>query len=264
MAKISSVYGHAASQRSMERFKLSRDGRWMGLIGTGRKGGGSINILDAKTCQWVCEACVEGAGGVADFEWWSDGDGLTALGKGGQAVEYSVRERRVLHRWIDQGAVGTTCIALGGKIPEHHAERARAAGLGSDRWLAVGSHSGIVNLYDRSTWLPSPPVTSPSASLSDSGFSMPLHPIPTKSFPQLTTATSHLLVSPDGQLLVLSSRAKQDALRLVHLPSCTVYRNWPTANTPLGKITGVAVSGNSEWLAVGNEAGRVRLWAIGS
>jgi WD40 repeat protein len=49
---------------------------------------------------------------------------------------------------------------------------------------------------------------------------------------------------------------------IVHLPTCTVYRNWPTSNTPLGRISSVAISPNSEQLAVGNEQGGIRLWEI--
>ena len=49
---------------------------------------------------------------------------------------------------------------------------------------------------------------------------------------------------------------------VVHLPTCTVYRNWPTSNTPLGRISSVAISPNSEQLAVGNEQGAIRLWEI--
>ena len=174
----------------MERFKLSTDGRWMGLVGSGRKGGGVVNVLDAGTCQWVCQARVEGKGGVADFAWWGDGDGLLIIGKGGQAVEYSMQERRVVGRWTDEGAVGTTVVALGGKSK---------AGLGGDRWCVVGSQSGIVNVYDRSGWRAG---------------AVPERPKPAKTLTQLVTPTSYLLFSPDGQMFVMTSRWKRDALRL--------------------------------------------------
>ena len=213
----------------------------MALIGSSRKGGGYVNIIDTKTCQWTAEARVEGIGGTADFDWWSDGEGLIIMGKGGEAVEYSLRERTVKARWIDDGAVGTTVVALGG-----HSSGPQP--LGGDRWLAVGSSSGIVNVYDRRKW------TNPDG--------IPARPKPTRTFDQLTTPTSHLAFSPDGQVLCMASRWKRDALRLVHLPSCAVYRNWPTSTTPLGRITAVGWSANSELLGVGNEQGRVRLWEI--
>jgi len=241
--KVSKILGHAEEQRSMERFKLSPCGRWMGLVGSPRKGGGYINVLDAGTCQWVAEVRVEGKGGVADFEWWGDGEGMVVLGKGGEAVEWDGRKKRVVARWTDEGAVGTTVVALGG----------RSAGLkelGGDRWLAVGSSSGIVNVYDRMQW--------------GGAEGIPERVKPVRAFNQLTTPVSHLHFSPEGQVLCMASRWKRDALRLVHLPSCTVYRNWPTSSTPLGRITAVAWSPNGEMLTVGNEQGKVRLWEIRS
>ncbi len=239
--KVSRVIGHGEVQRSMERFKLSPCGRWMGLVGSGRKGGGMITVLDARTCQWIAEVRVEGKGGVADFDWWGDGEGMLVVGKGGEAVEWYGREKRVVARWIDEGAVGTTVAALGG----------RGVGpkdLGGDRWAAIGSSSGIVNIYDRRKWLDVEKV--------------PARPKPLKAFDQLTTPTSHLQFSPDGQLLCMASRWKRDALRLVHLASCTIYRNWPTNSTPLGRITAVAWAPNAEMMAVANEQGKVRLWEI--
>lgn len=225
----------------MERMKLSPCGRWIGLVGSGRKGGGTINILDANTCQWIAQVRVEGKGGVADFAWWGDGKGMLVVGKGGEAVEWDRREKQVVAKWIDEGAVGTTVVVLGGN----------AAGpkeLGGDRWAAIGSSSGIVNVYDRRKWV--------------NAESIPARPKPVRAFDQLTTPTSHLEFSPDGQILCMASRWKRDALRLVHLPSCTVYRNWPTASTPLGRITAVVWAPNSDMMAVANEQGKIRLWEI--
>jgi len=148
----------------------------------------------------------------------------------------------VVARWSDEGAVGTTVVALGGTAKG-------SAALGGDRWAVVGSQSGIVNVYDRSAW---------------KAGAVPERPVPTRALGQLTTPVSCLEVSPDGQMLVMASRWKRDALRLVHLPSCTVYKNWPTANTPLGRITAVAIAPNSEMLAVANEQGKIRLWEIRS
>lgn len=213
----------------------------MGLVGSGRKGSGLINILDARSCQWIAEVRVEGRGGVADFAWWDDGEGMVVLGKGGEAVEWSGAEKRVLATWADDGAVGITVASLGGA-------GSGPKSLGGNKWLAVGSSSGIINLYDRTAW------KDPD--------SVPSRPKPIRVFDHLTTPTSHLQFSPDGQLFLLASRWKRDALRLVHLPSCTVYRNWPSSGTPLGRISAVAFSPGSDMLAVANEQGKIRLWEI--
>lgn len=256
--KIARVYGQQHEQRTMERFKLSPDGKYMALLGSARKGGGTVNILDASSLQWSSQVRVESRGGIADFAWWSDSRGMCIAGKNGEVTEWDVVKGIVAARWHDQGAVGTSVLALGG-----HNGQANSA-IGSDRWVAIGSSSGIVNIYDRKTWLES------STGLADfDGVQVvPQRPTPAKVMDHLTTPTSHLVFSPDGQLLVMSSRWKKDALRLVHLPTCTVYKNWPTSSTPLGRITGVAFSGlaedGMENLAVANEAGKIRLWEIRS
>lgn len=248
--KITRVYGSQHEQRSMERFKLSPDGKYMALMGSARKGGGIINILSASTLQWVCQVRIESRGGIAEFAWWSDSRGLCVAGKSGEVTEWSFEQQAVITRWQDEGAVGTTTIALGGATAQTKAP------IGTDRWVAVGSSSGIVNLYDRRAWLSLP--------------SLPTQPKPTRTLDQITTPTSHLVFSPDGQILAMASRWKKDAMRLVHLPSCTVFRNWPTSATPLGRITGVAFADGAlvegaealAVLAVANEQGKIRLWEI--
>lgn len=240
--KVSQVYGQKDEQRSMERFKLSPCGRYMALVGSAKKGGGIINILDANTTQWIASMRIEGMNGIADFAWWRDGEGLTVVSKGGEIAEWSVESRSYVGRWIDDG-FAPTVIALGGP----NGPKA----LGGDRWIVIGSQSGIVNIYDRRTFL-----------TSKNEISIPERPQPKKSFDQFTKPTSNLQISPDGQLLAFSTKWKKDALRLVHLPSCTVYRNWPTDKTPLGTITAVAFGTESNMLAVGNESGKIRLWEI--
>ena len=240
--KVNRVYGHNEEQRSMERFKLSPCGRYMGLVGSSKRGGGVINVLDANTTQWIAAARIDGKNGVADFAWWGNGEGFTIVGKGGEVGEWSVESKSFLARWIDDGSIGATVVALGGMNGPKS--------LGGDRWVVIGSQSGVVNIYDR------------RAFASGNDITVKERPEPNKRLEQLTTPTSNLEISSDGQLLVFSSRWKKDALRLVHLPSCTVYRNWPTSSTPLGRITAVAFASDSNMLAVANEAGKIRLWDI--
>lgn len=250
--KVNGTADRKEEQKSMERFKLSPCGRYVGLIGTSRKGGGLINVLDSGTAQWIAQVRVDGQGGVADFAWWGDGEGMTVVSKNGEVSEWDGRLNQVVARWMDAGAVGTTVLALGG--------RSGRTQLGGDRWVAIGSSSGVVNVYDRREWAI---AYAAQASSADSDFSaIPRNPEPVRALDQLTTPISHVVFAPDGQFFVMASRWKRDALRIVHLPSCTVYRNWPTSNTPLGRISSVAISPNSEQLAVGNEQGRIRLWEI--
>ncbi|KAL3255876.1 hypothetical protein ABHI18_007988 [Aspergillus niger] len=250
--KVNGTADRKEEQKSMERFKLSPCGRYVGLVGTSRKGGGLINILDSGTAQWIAQVRVDGRGGVADFAWWSDGEGLTVASKNGEVSEWDGRLNRVVARWMDAGAVGTTVLSLGG--------RSGRTQLGGDRWVAIGSSSGVVNVYDRREWAAA--YAAQGEDVEAGQAAIPRNPEPVRALDQLTTPISHLVFAPDGQFFVMASRWKRDALRMVHLPTCTVYRNWPTSNTPLGRISSVAISPNSEQLAVGNEQGRIRLWEI--
>ena len=61
----------------MEYFSLSPNGKYMALRGSSRKGGGVINILDTRTLQWATQVRIESRGGVADFAWWGNGNGMS-------------------------------------------------------------------------------------------------------------------------------------------------------------------------------------------
>ncbi|PGH12522.1 hypothetical protein AJ80_06683 [Polytolypa hystricis UAMH7299] len=250
--KVNGTADRKEEQKTMERFKPSPCGRWIAFVGSTKKGGGVITIMDATTLQWIAHVRIDSAGGVADFAWWSDGEGMCVVGKNGEVNEWDGREKRIIARWMDEGAVGITVLSLGGKSGRSE--------LGGDRWVAIGSSSGIVNIYDRRPW--AMVSNSKKKQKEDLQAGIPRHPKPARMLDQLTTPTSYLVFSNDGQLLVMASRWKRDALRLIHLPSCTVYRNWPTSNTPFGRITAVAIAPTSNMLAVANEQGKIRLWEI--
>ncbi|KAL2756363.1 hypothetical protein ACRALDRAFT_1050340 [Sodiomyces alcalophilus JCM 7366] len=243
--------GHKAEHKSMEHFRLSPCGRYMGIVASTRKGGGLVNIISVASRQWIAAARLDSRHGIADFTWWSTGDGLSILGRDGSVGEYSMVERRFLGVWRDEGCVGGIVVALGG----HQGPGV----LGDDRWVAVGSSSGVTNIYDRNELLVGGGVGGDGEEVTITS-----NPEPTRRFEQLVTPITVIAFSPDGQLMAFGSREKKDALRLVHLPSCTVYRNWPTEKTPLGRITSVAFGRGSDLLAVGNDAGKVRLWDIRS
>ena len=83
----------------------------------------------------------------------------------------------------------------------------------------------------------------------------------------------------DSQILALASSDERDQLKLVglhisaqsfaslttgqfHLGSQTVFSNWPTSGTPLGRVTTVDFSRQSEYLAIGNDGGKVLLYSL--
>lgn len=229
--KITRMYGHEQTQRSMEKFELSPCGRYVGLMGKN----GWINILSATSGQWIAGAKVEGI--IADIAWHHDGEHVSIVNTNGEVWEWNSTSRQFTNRWRDEGGVGITTLALGGR---------------NDRWCAIGSQSGIVNIYDRKN---------PTIGMQLSDAEAPTYK-PIASLDQLVTTISTLKFSPDGQLLAMASRAKKDALRLVHVPSFTVFQNWPTSGTPLGRVCSLAFTPGTEMLCIGNLAGHARLWKL--
>ena len=51
-------------------------------------------------------------------------------------------------------------------------------------------------------------------------------------------------------------------LRVLHVPSMTVFSNWPTSKSPLHYVHSTAYSPNSGYLAIGNARGRVLLYRL--
>ena len=78
----------------------------------------------------------------------------------------------------------------------------------------------------------------------------PLAARPLKAVLNLTTSISCLAFNPDAQVLAQASHAHRDALRLVHLPSLTVFSNWPTAGSPLHYVHCLAFR-CARWLVAG-------------
>lgn len=252
--KISRLYGHEDTQRSFEKFKVAHYYNFStseihGIILL-QGNNGWINILNSVNGMWMLGCKIEGVivDFCVDYKPLSGGKFetiLIATNTYGEIWEFSLNKNgKVLKRWKDDGGIGITSIQVGGGTNSNHLfPTTSQQKVRSNRWLAIGSESGFVNIYQRQ----------------NGGIASEK---PVNTLDQLTTTVSSLQFSPDGQILCIASRAVKDALRLIHLPTCTVFANWPTSGTPLGKVTSVSFSPRCEMLAVGNEQGKVRLWRL--
>ncbi|RUP10416.1 hypothetical protein BC936DRAFT_140011, partial [Jimgerdemannia flammicorona] len=120
------------------------------------------------------------------------------------------------------------------------------------------SRTGVVNIYDRSCVDP-----------------LVAAPRPRKSILNLTTSVHALRFNHDAQIMGIASRSKKDQFKLVrpslffslmvcvHLPSMTVFSNWPTSGTPLSYVNCFDFSPGGGYLAIGNDKGRVLLYRVG-
>lgn len=119
----------------------------------------------------------------------------------------------------------------------------------SSHYLAVGAESGVVSIFNSSF-----------SAANMSGDRSP--PAALKSVMNLTTKVDGMTFHPSGQILAISSEQKTDQLKLVHLPTCTVFSNWPTSKTPVRKVKCMEFSNNGEYFAVGNSRGKVLLYRV--
>ncbi len=81
-----------------------------------------------------------------------------------------------------------------------------------------------------------------------------------KQIGNLTTAISGLEFNNSNEILVGFSKWKKSAIRIAHVPSFSVYSNWPNLKTNLNFITAAGVSSDSKYLVLGNDKANVYVY----
>jgi len=250
-------------ERSLESFVESPSGAqhpMLAFLGAD----GHVPLVSLKSRSCVGSVKMNGTARSAAFA--ADGNRLLTAGGDGTVYVWDLRnQRRCVERIVDDGALNVTSLALsptGGH-------------------LAVGSDSGVVNVYDNAGvggWSANGidghvrarqgvglglGGTGPASGMgSTGGMQRAVRREPVRALMNLTTAIDTTTFNGDGQILAVSSRLKRDALRLVHIPSCTVFSNWPSSKTPLHYVWCTAFSPTGGYLAVGNARGRALLYRI--
>ncbi|KAF7818388.1 U3 small nucleolar RNA-associated protein 18-like protein [Senna tora] len=156
-----------------------------------------------------------------------DGQQLLSSGGDGQVYHWDLRTRTCIHKGIDEGCINSTalCTSPGGEL------------------FAAGSDSGIVNIYNRDEFL--------------GGKKKPM-----KTIENLTTKVDLMRFNKDSQILAICSGMKKSSLKLIHIPSYTVFSNWPPPNKSLGYPLSLDFSPGGGFMAVGNAAGKVLLYKL--
>lgn len=185
---------------------------------------GFMSVVSARSYEWIGNMKMNGSVKSATF--CEDDRYLLSTGSDGDIYKWDMRTRKCVFVHHDEGSLGNHAIA---------ASR-------DGRYYAAGSDSGVVNVYD------------------NAGLSAPSKP--RKALMQLTTQADSLKFNPDSQILAMASKDARDALKFVHLPSFTVFSNWPTARTPLHYVSAMDFSPSSGYFAVGNARGRVLLYRL--
>ncbi|VDK52754.1 unnamed protein product [Anisakis simplex] len=148
--------------------------------------------------------------------------------EGGQVFIWDLRKSEQQKMFIDEGTVRGTVVRVNQ----------------NEQFIACGSNTGIVNLYEMSD------VVKNS------------NPKPIKCFDQLTTSANSVCFSKDSQILAMSSSVKSNALRVAHLRSTSVFSNFPPRNVRLGQPTTCDFSPNNGYFAIGDMNGYLSLFRL--
>lgn len=196
------------------------------------------------------------------------GTGIGVTGTGKEVEMLTMSTEGSVHLWdIRNTGSEVGCVSIWNDPGSYGAKGLEVSPNG--RFWNVGSESGIVNIYKRPSESYSVDNASSTSLLGVKQVDAPetgsipggrISPI--KTIENLVTSITTMRWNHDGQILALASKAKKDALKLVHMPSMRVFSNWPTSGTPLGAVTAVDFSPSSQYVAIGNTRGKVLLYSL--
>lgn len=186
---------------------------------------GYILLVSAKTKELIGTLKMNGT--CRSLAFAEGGQQLLSSGGDGHIYHWDLRTRTCFHKGVDEGCINSSflCTSPSGNL------------------FAAGSDSGIVNVYNREDFL--------------GGKRKPL-----KTIENLTTRVGFMKFNHDAQILAISSSYASKSLKLVHIPSFTVFSNWPPPNKSLPNPYCLDFSPNGGFMAFGNSAGKVLLYKL--
>lgn len=228
---------------SLSRFSFSPQGQIVAFLGLR----GSIQLVDWTNNIGSSQVIgtLKSNTPIKSLSWNRNGTQLLTVGHNAEVSVWDMRMRKLMNTWTDHGGFNPTLITTSDK------DCGKSTGRS---YTAIGSQTGIVNLYDDSDWC---------TDENEEDRILGIERQPLKTIENLTTSVSTMKFNPDAQILAIASDSKKDQLKLVHLPSATVFSNWPTAGTPLGHVSDVSFSSKSDMMAISNTKGTVLLYSLG-
>ncbi|XVF60810.1 hypothetical protein PTKIN_Ptkin08bG0077900 [Pterospermum kingtungense] len=186
---------------------------------------GYILLVSSKTKELIGTLKMNGT--VRSLAFADDGKQLLSSGGDGEVYHWDLRTRTCFHKAVDEGCINGTALCTSP----------------NGRMFAAGSDSGIVNIYNRHEFL--------------GGKRKPI-----KTVQNLTTKVDFMKFNSDARILAICSTMKKNSLKLIHVPSFTVYSNWPPLNKNLQYPRCLDFSPGSGFMAIGNAAGKVLLYKL--
>ena len=86
------------------------------------------------------------------------------------------------------------------------------------------------------------------------------NPNPEKIVLNLTTSVTDLKFNPSSEILAMASEVKENSVKLLHVPSMTVFSNFPSFNFNVKRPNCIDFSLNGGYFSVGNNRGAANLY----
>ncbi|KAM6376719.1 U3 small nucleolar RNA-associated protein 18 homolog [Pluvialis apricaria] len=210
-------------ERFLRNFEVSPDGSFMLLTGTS----GYLHLLSMKTKELISTMKVNGRCTASAFT--PDSSKIYSYSKEGEVFIWDVRSRKCLHKFEDEGSLEGKCIAVSK----------------NNQYVACGSASGVVNLYTT------------DACLKEN------HPKPVKAIMNLVTSATCVTFNPTTEILAVASCEADEAVKLVHIPSYTVFSNFPVfRRKQIYLAQSMDFSPRSGFFSVANNKGKALLFRL--
>lgn len=207
---------------NMQRYEVSPDGKLLALCGRS----GEIYLLAASSKELVGTLKMNARCRTLCFT--PDSRTLVTHGDSNEMYIWDVNSRACFHRAVDDGCLACASVAMSP----------------SGQFLATGSKEGVVNLYDVKHVLDN------------------RHPVPLKIVLNFTTSITSLKFNPYSEILAMASNKKHNAFKMMHLPSFTVFTNFPTFQSNISMPEAIDFSPASGYLAISNRSSSAFLYRL--
>lgn len=211
------------------RFVATGDGTMLAFLSDS----GRVSVVAESSMQVVGTIHVSAQVAAAAFD-PVDNHRLYTTTTNGVVQLWDARKMRCVDQHRDEGTVHATAVAASGA---HY---------------AVGADTGIVNVYEKGVL----------GRGEESEMAKLRTEAPKKALSNLTTSISDVTFNHDGKILAMASRNIKDAVRLVHVPTMSVFSNWPSKSLALRRVQCVAFSAGGGYMALGNDKGDAHLYRI--
>ncbi|XP_011874319.1 PREDICTED: U3 small nucleolar RNA-associated protein 18 homolog [Vollenhovia emeryi] len=207
---------------NMKRYEVSPDGKIIALCGRL----GEVYLLHNSTKELVGTLKMNSKCRALAFT--PDSKTLITHGDGSEMYAWDLNTRTCINRAVDDGSLSCASLAVSP----------------SGQFVATGSKQGVVNLYDTKSVLED------------------RSPVPVKIVMNLVTSVTSLRFNPTSEILSAASVDKHNAFKMLHLPSFTVFSNFPTLQTNIGLPEAIAFSPGGGYLSISNRTGSALLYRL--